>query len=71
MYQNYKLIEFFEDMHVELYDIVNDVSESHDLSKDLPEKAEELKKMLHAWQASIEAKIPEVNPDYIPPTEAN
>ncbi len=65
MLGQYKLIEFFEDMHVELYDIINDVSETHDLSQEMPDKAAELLNLLHDWQTRIEAKIPEANPDYI------
>ena len=38
----YKLIAFFEDMKVELYDLIDDVSESHDLRDEMPEKAAKL-----------------------------
>ena len=62
----YKLIQFFEEMEVELYDLIDDVSESHNLVDEMPEKASEMLKMLHDWQSSIEALMPERNPDFVP-----
>ena len=66
MLGNYKLIEFFEDGELELYDIVNDVSESNNLRDAFPEKTAHLAELLHAWQSSVEALMPEKNPDYVP-----
>ena len=63
---NYKLIEFYEDDRIELYDLKKDIGEKHDLSAKMPEKAAELKKMLHEWQKSLNAKMPTPNPDYKP-----
>lgn len=62
----YKLIEFFEEMEVELYDLIDDVSESHNLRDEMPEKAAELLTLLHDWQNSLEVLMPERYPDYIP-----
>ncbi|WP_409967390.1 sulfatase-like hydrolase/transferase [Bengtsoniella intestinalis] len=62
----FKLLEFFEDMHVELYDLENDFSEDFNLSETLPEKTAELLDLLHSWRNSIEGKIPQANPDYVP-----
>jgi arylsulfatase A-like enzyme len=53
-----KLVEFFEDMHVELYDLKNDISESHDLAGEMPEKAEELTRRLHEWREAVGAQMP-------------
>jgi arylsulfatase A-like enzyme len=64
---DYKLIEFFEDGHAELYNLREDVSEERDLSRALPEVAEGLRTMLHAWLKQVDAKIPLPNPDYAPP----
>lgn len=61
----YKLIEFFEDMHVELYDLETDISEQNDLSRDMPSKTEELKEMLYQWRKEVNAKMPFPNPHYI------
>ena len=61
---DYKLIEFFEDNHVELYNLHDDISENNDLSEKQPEKAEELKLLLWEWRKKVEARIPKPNPDY-------
>ena len=59
-----KLIEFFEDMHIEMYDLAADPSELCDLSKSMPDKAAELLSLLHDWQASVNAQMPTVNEEY-------
>ena len=53
-----KLVEFFEDMHVELYDLSQDIGESQDLSEEMPEKAAELRDRLHAWREAVGAQMP-------------
>lgn len=60
----WKLIEFFEDMRCELYDLDEDPSEAFDLSSVQPEKVDELRRLLHDWRDSIEARIPQPNPDW-------
>jgi len=65
----YKLIEFFEDRRLELYDLDHDIGEQHNLLKSMPEKAEELHEAMLAWRESVRAPIPtEPNPTYEPPT---
>ena len=54
----YKLIYFFEDGHSELYDLTEDVSESNDLSLNMPEVAAELQAALMAWWEETQAFIP-------------
>ena len=61
---NYKLIEFFEDNHVELYDLGNDIGEARDLSQEEQKKTAKLGEMLHAWQEKVDAKMPSPNPAY-------
>ncbi|TFG49488.1 MAG: DUF4976 domain-containing protein [Candidatus Brocadiia bacterium] len=63
---DYKLIEYFEDYHVELYNLKEDISESKDLSKTNPDKAGELREILHKWRDEVNATIPKRNPDYKP-----
>jgi arylsulfatase A-like enzyme len=63
---NYKLIEFFEDHRVELYDLSADPGEKENLAGDLPGKRDELLKMLHRWQVSTGAEGMDPNPDYKP-----
>ena len=61
-----KLIEFFEDGKVELYNLREDISEEHNLADAEPQRTKELKTMLADWREKVEAKIPEPNPDYEP-----
>jgi len=63
---DWKLLEFFEDGHVELYDLARDRSESSNLAAEKPEKAAELKKLLHAWRNEVDAPMPKPNPNYKP-----
>lgn len=62
---SFKLIEFFEDHHVELYDLATDPGEQRDLAVEHPERAATLRRMLHDWRRSVDAQMPPgVNPDY-------
>ncbi len=63
---DYKLIEFFEDGRLELYNLGNDLGESKNLAEAEPEKAQALHQKLQAWRKSIHAKMPTPNPDYDP-----
>src|SRR4029079_3104276 len=62
----WKLIQFFEDNHFELYDVSKDESEKNDLSAKMTEKVAELKKKLEDWQKSVDARFPTPNPDWDP-----
>ncbi len=62
----FKLIEWFEDGRVELYNLDEDLSEANDLAAVMPEKAEELRKALHAWRLSVDAHMPTPNPEWEP-----
>jgi len=64
---NFKLIEFFEDGKLELYNLKEDPGEKHDLAQTLPEKRKELYALLRAWRKSVNAPVPtERNPKYRP-----
>ena len=63
-----KLIEYFEDGSLELYNLANDPTESHDLAKERPELAKRLQKKLTRWRKSIGAQMMSPNPDYDPDT---
>lgn len=63
---DYKLIEFFEDGHVELYNLKEDIGEQNNLAEEEPELANKMQKMLAHWRCSIDAKIPLTNPDFQP-----
>ncbi len=63
---DYKLIEWFEDMRVELFNLKDDPGEHHDLAAAIPEKAAALRQQLHQWRESVGAAMPTPNPDYNP-----
>lgn len=66
---SWKLIEFHEDKHTELYDLSKDVSEKKDLSQAQPARTRELQQSLAAWLKSVDAKFPTPNPNYDPARE--
>lgn len=59
---DYKLIEWYEDGQVELYDLTNDLGEQQDLAAMQPEKAAELRRLLHTWRGRMNAKMPAGKP---------
>ena len=61
-----KLIEFFEDHRVELYDLASDLGERRDLAPKAPEKAAELRAVLHQWRKAVDARMPSPNPAHRP-----
>lgn len=62
---NYKLIEFFEDGHLELYNLDTDISETTNLASKLPEKVDELHKLMQEWRSQVKAEVPEnINPKF-------
>ncbi len=61
---DWKLIEFYEDNHLELYNLRDDISEEHNLIEQESERASAMHKELDEWRISVEAKIPERNPDW-------
>jgi arylsulfatase A-like enzyme len=54
----YKLLEYYENGTVQLFDLENDIGEQNDLAKSQPKLAQKLKKMLHAWRDEVDAKMP-------------
>jgi len=60
---DYKLIEFYEDNHIELYNLKNDIGETANLADKMPEKAAELKKKLADRLKQMNAKFPTVKPE--------
>jgi arylsulfatase A-like enzyme len=62
----FKLIEWFEDMHVELFDLSSDIGERHNLAATMPDRAAALRQQLHEWRESVKAAMPTPNPDYNP-----
>jgi arylsulfatase A-like enzyme len=61
---DWKLIEFFEDSRLELYNLREDVSECHNLAAEQPELVAGLHAKLCAWRERANAKIPQPNPEW-------
>lgn len=68
-YKNYKLLEYYENNTVQLYDLSKDIGELNDISKQQPEKVKELLSMLHKWRKDVGAQMMQPNPDYKPNME--
>jgi arylsulfatase A len=58
----WKLLEYFEDGRVELFNLKKDLGETNDLASDQPEIAKRLAAELRAWRQEVGALVPEPNP---------
>jgi arylsulfatase A-like enzyme len=64
---NWKLIEWFETGHLELYNLHDDLGESNNLAKSNPGKLAELHQRMKAWRQDVNAPIPTTpNPKFDP-----
>ena len=54
----YKLLEYYENGTVQLYDLENDLGEQNDISKQNPEVTQNLLNMLQDWRQQTDAKMP-------------
>jgi arylsulfatase A len=61
---DFKLIEFFDDMRVELYNLREDIGEQRNLADQMRAKVDELRARLHAWRKEVGAQMPSRNPAY-------
>lgn len=61
---DWKLIEFFEDGRMELYNLKQDIGESRNLAYEMPRKRDELHKALVEWRNSVDAQMPTLNPHF-------
>jgi arylsulfatase A-like enzyme len=59
---DWKLLEYFEDGHAELYNLRDDPSETRDRAKEDPARARALLDKLHAWRKEVGARLPSRNP---------
>ncbi len=62
--RDWKLLEYYEDNHVELYNLKQDPREATDLAAQMPDKAAQLRRRLHDWLASVNAPMPRPNPEF-------
>ncbi len=59
---DWKLIKWYGEKRVELFNLADDLSETKDLAKSNPAKTRELHEMLKAWQKEVGAVIPASTP---------
>ena len=61
---DWKLIEFFTDNRLELYNLKTDIGEHNNLAKKYPKQAKEMHARLAKWRKEVDAKMPERNPKF-------
>jgi hypothetical protein len=61
---DFKLIEFYEDNHVELYDLKHDLGETRDLARQQAALARRMQQRLAAWRGAVNAQMMTPNPAY-------
>jgi len=54
---DYKLLEYFENGTVQLFNLRKDLGEQDDLSKEDPERTKKLLAMLQAWRKEVSAQM--------------
>ena len=62
---DWKLLEYFEDGRLELYNLRSDLGEMENLAQSRPRLAKRLREKLDAWRKSVDAQLPEANPDFM------
>lgn len=62
----WKLIEYFENGRLELYDLSRDLGERHDLAQAMPDQASRLHDRLRRWRREVDAQLPTANPGFRP-----
>ncbi|HJN13052.1 MAG TPA: sulfatase [Pirellulaceae bacterium] len=63
---DYKLLEYYENNTVQLFNLREDIGEQTDLSRAEPAKVTQLRTMLHAWRNDVSAQMMVPNPEYDP-----
>jgi arylsulfatase A-like enzyme len=61
---DWKLIEWFEDGSLVLYNVAHDPGEKQDLSREEPGKLRDLHAKMIAWRKEVNAVMPTPNPDF-------
>lgn len=61
---NYKLLKHWDDGTLELFNLDTDLSEEADLSHQMPEKTDQLNKLLESRLEAVKAQVPTENPNY-------
>ncbi len=63
---DFKLIEFYEDGKLELYNLRKDIGEKTNLAGQMPDRVKDLHRLLKEWRNAVGAQMPAPNPDYRP-----
>jgi len=61
---NWKLLEYLGDEHIELYNLANDIGETHNLANEESQKAKDLLDKVHNWKNETDAQGVTLNPKY-------
>lgn len=61
---DWKVVEYFEDGRVELFNLAEDPSEKNNLAAQYPAKAAECLQKLRAWQKQAKVSLPAPNPNF-------
>lgn len=56
--RDWKLIEFFEDGRLELYNLADDLGEQHNLAEEYPQIRDNLHAKMRAWRQALKAPMP-------------
>ncbi|GAB5440602.1 MAG: sulfatase [Fuerstiella sp.] len=65
--REWKLIEYLDGTgDIELYHLIEDIGEQHNLAGSRPGRVADLKKKLQAWRQDVIARMPYANPAYDP-----
>lgn len=62
----WKLIETFDPEGIELYNLTDDLSETHNLANERTDLVDALRRELEAWRQEVGAEMMKPNPDYDP-----
>jgi arylsulfatase A len=62
----WKLFEYFEDSHLELYDLTSDLAEERNLAESHADVAKRLHEQLRQWRNDVDAHLPRPNGDFHP-----
>jgi arylsulfatase A-like enzyme len=68
---DWKLMEFFEDGRLELYNLRKDVGEKMNLATEEEHVAADLHRRLKGWRTDVGALMPTPNPNPVPATKKN
>lgn len=61
---DWKLLEYFEDGRLELFNLKEDPGETRNLAPSMPTRAGELLGRLRTWREHVDARLPDPNPNF-------